>query len=132
MTDLNIASITGELSGGVSMLSSAMGDLGIGETSDATQALVQSLSLMSGIAQMAGAAAAVMAVRNASETAALAAQVSAMSVNPFSWPMLIAGLAAGATAAAFVYSLTREYTIRADLSTESGILSTVTQVGALI
>lgn len=127
-----VGDTTGMWSGSVSKIATAMSGLGMDEAAETAQSLVAALNLFSGVATMAAAATALLGARNTGELSALAAQVSAMAANPVDWPLLAAGIAAGAAGAAVVYSIAHEYTIRSDLSTESGILSTVTQVGALL
>ena len=103
MTGLEvIGDITGMWQESVQNVSTGLAGLGTEELASSTQAFADALDVLAGTAQVVSVAASLLAMRNARETAELAAEVA------------------------------RDYTIQADLGTASGSLAMATTVGAVI
>lgn len=133
MTGLEVVGdITGMWQESVQNVSTGLAGLGTEELANSTQAFADALDILAGTAQVVSVAASLLAMRNARETAELAAEVAVRAANPLTWPLVAAGLAAAAMTSTFVYSYVRDYTIQADLGTASGSLAMATTVGAVI
>lgn len=126
-----VGDITGMWQESVQSVSTGLAGMGTQELADTTQRWADALDVLGGTAQIVSAAAALLTTRNAVELALAASEAGARAVNPLTWPMIALGFGAAAMTAAFVGSLTYNYTVKADLSTGSGTLTMTNTLGAL-
>lgn len=126
-----VGDITGMWQESAQNVATGMSGLGADELGSTTQAFADALDILGGTAQVISVMASVAAARNTLEIPQIATAAAALATNPFTWAWLAIALAAGTATAAFAYGISREYTLKANLSNPSESLATAITAGVL-